>query len=342
MLSGFIDFISKENLCTPTDRILLAVSGGMDSVVMARLFSKAAYDFGIAHCNFLLRGKESDEDELFVQQLAETYNVPFYSVQFPTEKYARENKMSVQMAARDLRYKWFNELCRDENYNFVATAHHLDDSIETFFINLLRGSGIKGLAGIFPRSGNIIRPLLFASRKEIENFINNEKITYREDSSNQDTKYLRNQIRHNILPLFENENPSFRENLASAMDHLNNALGIYKQLVKEKQASLISRKGQQAFIMLSDLETLDPIRTWTFELLQPFGFNYSTCCDIIESLKSQSGKSFFSDSHRIIKDREKLIISPRSTDETNAIYKIERSEKRRLSFPLDCRLKYLN
>ena len=184
MLNEFIKYCKKEKLFKPDDKILLAVSGGIDSVVMAELFFLAGYDFGIAHCNFQLRGKDSDKDEKFVKDLVTKFNVPFFIKRFDTFNYSDENKISIQMAARELRYYWFTELLEKEDYTITATAHHRDDSIETFFINLIRGTGISGLHGILPKQGNVIRPLLFAGRDEIEDFQKENKIKFREDKSN--------------------------------------------------------------------------------------------------------------------------------------------------------------
>jgi tRNA(Ile)-lysidine synthase len=195
MLKRLYEYVRANDLVSKNDRVLLAVSGGMDSVAMAELFHRAGFHFGIAHCNFGLRGKESDEDERFVEALAKKYHVPFYVKKFLTAEEAKESKVSVQMAARELRYEWFETIRSAEGYDLVATGHHLDDQVETFFINLLRGTGIAGLHGILPKNGNVIRPLLFASRDEIGEFVRQNQLVYREDSSNTSKKYLRNRIR---------------------------------------------------------------------------------------------------------------------------------------------------
>ena len=200
MLEAFQRFITTNHLCTTEDKILIAVSGGIDSIVMLDLFYRAGYSFGIAHCNFNLRAEESDQDEVFVKGLAEKYNVEYHVKSCDASVYAEKSKCSIQEAARELRYQWFDELCLLEGYKKIAIAQHTDDQVETFFINLLRGSGVAGLKGIPVKRDLIIRPILFAERSDIERYVKNEKLAYREDSSNLSNKYLRNQIRHKLLP----------------------------------------------------------------------------------------------------------------------------------------------
>ncbi|MEI6900992.1 MAG: tRNA lysidine(34) synthetase TilS, partial [Bacteroidota bacterium] len=206
LLEKVKSFVDQKKLFSPKEKILLAVSGGIDSVCMAVIFSKAQYSFSIAHCNFQLRGEESELDEVFVRKLAELLNVPFYSKKFLTTDYADDHRLSIQMAARELRYQWFNELREREKFNWIATAHHHDDVVETFFINMMRSSGISGFHGILPKKDKLIRPLLFASREEIVSFIKENRIEYREDKSNLESKYLRNRIRHQVLPVLKEIN----------------------------------------------------------------------------------------------------------------------------------------
>ena len=213
MVSEFKKFISENNLIKPGDKILLAVSGGIDSMVMTHLFQSLDYKIGIAHCNFSLRGRESDKDQEMVSLYASEHNIPFYSTRFETKAFAKKNKLSVQMAARDLRYKWFEEIRTKHGYDSIAVAHNLNDNIETLLINLTRGTGLTGMTGMRPVSNRIIRPLLFATRQEIMSFQIRHKIAFREDKSNADTKYTRNKIRHLIIPVLKEINPSIETTL---------------------------------------------------------------------------------------------------------------------------------
>jgi tRNA(Ile)-lysidine synthase len=310
MLQELKNFISDEGLFGKETRVLLAVSGGLDSSVMAELFFRSGYAFGIAHCNFQLRADESVRDEQFVREMALRYNLPCFIRRFDTLSFARKNKLSVQMAARELRYTWFEELMSRESYDCLATAHHLDDQIETFLINLSRGTGIAGLHGILPRQGRIIRPLLFATRAELEKFANEQGIEYVEDSSNTSLKYTRNRIRHKIIPQLEKLNPSFRKEMGDTIRRVREAESIYLSVVeKEKKRLLIPDKVGYK-IPVSELKKLSPAKTWLFELLSDFGFTTSVIEDIYLSLDEQPGKIFFSLTHRATKDRQYLLIEP--------------------------------
>ena len=310
MLKEFKAFVESEKLFGAEDRILLAVSGGIDSVVMCELFHSAAYRFGIAHCNFNLRGKESDADEAFVQSLAKKYQVPFYHKKFLIKKDASEKKISIQMAARELRYHWFEELRIKEQFDLIATAHHLDDQIETFFINLLRNTGIAGLHGILSKQGNLIRPLLFTHRGDIAVFAQKHKLTFREDSSNAETKYLRNKIRHEIIPVFCELNPAFPKILTETIQRIRETEIIFRDTMVELRKKIIRNDSKGIHIRIADLKKLSPIDIYAFELLSPFGFNEAVISDILHSADEGSGKIFYSQTHRLIKDREQFIINP--------------------------------
>jgi len=220
MLQPFKKFVQKEKLFSADDKILLAVSGGVDSVVMCELFHKAGFNFGVAHCNFCLRDLESDEDEQFVKELSGKYGAGFHSKRFETEKNAKKNGISIQMAARELRYNWFEKLRTTKNYDYIAVAHHKDDEIETFLINLIRGTGIAGLHGIRTKNNFIVRPLLFATKSEIEKFAQKAKLSFRNDSSNQELKYVRNKIRHSIIPILKEINPNLEETIAQNINKI--------------------------------------------------------------------------------------------------------------------------
>jgi tRNA(Ile)-lysidine synthase len=231
MLKSFQSHILKQKLFSQKDKILLTVSGGVDSVLMCELFHLAKINFGIAHCNFQLRGDESNGDEAYVRSLAKKYNVEFHTIKFNTSTFAKKNKLSTQIAARQLRYEWFEKLRTEHHYHFIATAHHQDDSIETFFINIVRGTGISGLHGILPKQGNIIRPMLFTNKEQILKYVKKQKLKYREDSSNASDKYVRNKIRHQIIPLLKELNPGFEKTMENNILHLRDVETIYKNYI---------------------------------------------------------------------------------------------------------------
>lgn len=309
MLDQFKHYVTGYRLFGPGEPILLAISGGVDSMVMAELFHRAGYNFAIAHCNFGLRGAESNQDEQFVASIAETYGVQLFVNHFKTREYAGFNKVSVQMAARTLRYEWFDELLQTEGFKVVATAHHLDDQIETFFINVLRGTGISGLHGILPFRSRIVHPMMFAFRREIEEFAGDEAIAYREDSSNRSSKYVRNKIRHDLVPLLGEINPEFRKTITGTIDRMRETeilLGNHIEQVRERVEVL--NDGMVTY-KIPEIKKLLPIEVYLFELLQVFNFNRSVTDEIAAALDELSGKQFFSSTHRIVKDRDLLLIS---------------------------------
>jgi len=308
MIEAFKDYLSIEKLISPGDKILLGVSGGVDSLVMVELFDLTDIPFGIAHCNFKLRGTDSDLDEAFVKQLARQKKVDYFVNEFDTRTYAEENGVSIQMAARDLRFEWFKSLVNDSDYQYLATAHQIDDQIETLFVNLSRGTGIAGLHGILPKQDWIIHPLVFAYRSQIEAFAKERKLAYRTDHSNSSTKYVRNKIRHEILPLFEEINPDFRRSVHKTINRIRETEMVYNNAIAEKRNELIEVEGNRILIPISKLFELNPINTYLYELLSPFGFNSDAVADILSSLKGESGKQFLSASHLLVKDRLHLII----------------------------------
>jgi tRNA(Ile)-lysidine synthase len=335
MQDRFITYILEQKLVTRNDKVLLAVSGGIDSVVMLDLFRRSDFQFGMAHCHFHLRGHESDEDERFVKQLSRRYKSQYHVTHFNTETYARENKLSIQMAARELRYNWFEEICDQYGYTHVATAHNQDDVIETFLINLGRGTGIRGLTGIKPKSGRIIRPLLYASRSEIKQYADKCAIAYREDSSNLSVYYTRNKIRHEIIPLFEEINPSFRSSLVETIRKLNDIEDIYLNSIENIKNELFEKKGESAFIDLKKLDSLPGKLTILFEILSGYHFISSQIAGIIDSLKAHSGKQFYSSTHRLIKDRNAFIITPLKESESKRYYIDEGMEQVREPISMD-------
>jgi len=314
MIEQFKNNILVHKLFQKKDRVILTVSGGVDSVVMAELFFRSGFNFAIAHCNFQLREDESSADEFFVKKISEKYKVPFFVNRFNTSEYANNKKISIQMAARELRYNWFEKLLEEQNYDYIATAHHQNDQIETFFINLLRGTGIAGLHGILPKQSKIIRPLLFATRDMIENYAKENKIIFREDSSNSSLKYQRNYIRHNILPHFKTISPDFENIMFENIDKIYQAEQVMNQYIEIKKKELIQADKNGIIININKLKELFPIKIFLYHFLNQYGFNNETIDNIIPILDTTSGKQFFSSTHRIIKDREQLIITQISND----------------------------
>ena len=310
MIEQFKKYIKKKNLFSDNDKILLAVSGGIDSVVMTELFSLAGYNFAIAHCNFKLRGNDSDKDENFVKELATKYKVPFFLKVFNTRKYSDDNKISIQMAARELRYYWFTELLNSEDYRYTATAHHRDDSIETFFINLFRGTGISGLHGILPKQGDVIRPILFTGRDEIEAFQTENNIMFREDKSNLSDKYLRNKVRHKLFPIIKEIEPDIEKVMQKNISRFAETENVYFKEIDQKRKIAVRKENEKILISIDELKKLKPLRAYLYEFLLPYNFNFSDVENIINSLDGISSKQFYSPTHRLLKDRNSLIIIP--------------------------------
>lgn len=326
MLDEFTGFITDNLLFSRESRILLAVSGGVDSVVMTDLFHQAGYNFSLAHVNFHLRGDESDRDERFVRKLAAHYQAQIHVNHVDIAGYAKRYRISIQVAARDIRYQWFYELMLRQGYDYVATAHHLDDQVETFLINLARGTGIAGLHGIPVRQGKIVRPLLFATRKQIEDYASAHRLDFIEDSSNRSLKYTRNRIRHKIIPELEKINPSFRATLAETINNISDAEKIYLQAIEDTRNSIIDQRGNLITISVSQFFNLAPLKTLAFELLSPFGFNKSNIEDIIGLRDAVTGKEVISPTYRLVKDRELFIIVPRHDLKIKSEYELNRND----------------
>ena len=335
MLRDFNIFIRKRDLCKPDERILLAVSGGIDSVVMAHLFREAGYDCALAHCNFQLRGEDSELDEQFVRSLALSLEIPFFVKRFDVEAEMREKGISLQMAARDLRYDWFEQLLSEQALDRVATAHNRNDAVETFFLNLSRGSGIRGLKGISSRRGRIIRPLLFATRMQIESYQKTKKIEFREDASNLETKYQRNKIRHDVLPVMEQINPGFMEIMEGNMDRLGEVFEIYEGAIQKIRMDLFEESMGKIFISTEKLRTLSPLRTWLYELFSPYGFTRTQCEGIEKIMDAGPGRQSISTTHRLFKDRDRMILVPTGTDTFERYYLDGPEKHSSLPFPMD-------
>jgi tRNA(Ile)-lysidine synthase len=277
----FVEFLEKEDLLKEDSSVLLAVSGGIDSVVMVDLFHRAKVNFAIAHCNFQLRGKESDNDEKFVEQLAKKYSVTFFSTKFDTKKFGKTNKLSIQEAARKLRYEWFEEICKKHNIDSIATAHHLNDSIETFFINLVRGTGIEGLKGIPIKNGRIIRPLIIFTRKKIEAYAKKKKLKFREDSSNKEDVYLRNKIRHQLIPLLNKLNPKFEAIMEQTMNNLGFPIEIFSKEVLKTFSRHFEEENKSLTASISQIKTLPHPAQYLYYMLKPMNFNAETSEEIL-------------------------------------------------------------
>lgn len=309
MLSRFQKFIEENRLFARDSVVLLAVSGGVDSVAMLDLMVQSNFKVAIAHCNFKLRGAESDGDETFVKSLAESYDVPYFGTSFQTKEYASDNGVSIQMAARKLRLEWFEETRRANSFDCIALAHQQGDVIETFFINLSRGTGIRGLTGMKTKSQYLVRPLLFARRTEIVDYCRTHDLSYREDSSNAKQEYYRNKIRHSLMPVFLELNPRFSDNMIENIDRLREVEQIFQQSVAEALERCAIRKHDEVYLSIQELKYHDPLPTYLFEFIREFNFSKHDIPEIIASLDGPSGKVFFSPTHRLLKDREELIIS---------------------------------
>ena len=310
LLQSFDHFIKKENLFSPGDRLLLAVSGGMDSVVLCECCHRAGFDFIIAHCNFQLRGAESERDEAFVRQLAVRYNREVLVKRFETQQYAADKKLSIQVAARELRYGWFQGVAGGR---LIVTAHHLDDNIETLLMNFFKGTGIAGLRGMLPRQGGIVRPLLFATKTQLQQFAEDRQLSWVEDSSNLTDKYTRNYLRHQFIPLVQDRIPEAMHNLAGNIDRFREIEMIYRQAIGQIKHKLYEYSRSEIHIPVLKLKKLEPLNTFVYEVISDFGFSAQQTGAAIALLDSPSGKYIRSATHRILKDRNWLIITPHET-----------------------------
>ncbi len=308
LYTNFTRFIGEKQLLQKEDKVLLAISGGIDSMAMLALFGRSPYKYIIAHCNFSLRGEDADQDQALVEKEAKRLKIKCLTKCFDTQSYASTHKLSIQMAARELRYNWLEQVRKQEGCSHIATAHHLDDAIETMLINLVRGTGIAGLQGIPVQNQHIIRPLLFASRHEIEDFVRQTIIPYREDASNQETKYLRNKIRHHILPVLSEINPSLATTMGGFFEKMRAASTFYDLWIEQVKKKCVKEMGNETHIILKPLLQQQHPDTLMYEFLKHAGFSSATCHDIFKNHQLQTGKSFSSATHQLLKDRGKLIL----------------------------------
>ena len=340
LLEGFKLFIKQQNLFQSKDKLLLAVSGGVDSVVLCELCKHAGYDFTIAHCNFQLRGAESERDENFVKELGKKYEVEVLIKKFETEKYATENKLSIQVAARELRYSWFNELLADLKISSkssgskippwgvggLLTAHHANDNIETLLMNFFKGTGINGLHGILPKQGNIIRPLLFAKKEELNQFATENNLSFVEDSSNALDKYTRNYFRNQLIPDLQKVFPQVEDNLLDNIERFGEIEMLYRQAVNLEKKKLLEKKGNEIHIPVLKLLKTAALNTMLYQIIKEYGFTAHQTNEVAGLLKSETGKYISSTTHRIIKNRNWLIIAPNKTTDAENIF-IEETDK---------------
>lgn len=311
MLSNFITYIQQQELFRLSrDRILIAVSGGMDSVALVRLCQKAGIKFGTAHCNFQLRDQESDADAQFVQELAEQIDVPFYQVSFDTKKEAARTKKSIQVAARDLRYEWLEEIRNTNDYQYIAIGHHHNDSIETLLINLTMGCGIRGLHGILPKNGYLIRPLLFSTRADIEQYMQENNFDYREDSSNSNTKYTRNALRHLVLPQLQRINPNLEQTFEENFLRFRETEALYDYAILQLTKEAVFKKQDQLWIDIQKVSQAPSPLSLLYEILHPYHFKSSKIQYIYNRRSEESGALYTSKTHQLLRDRTHWILSP--------------------------------
>ncbi|MEG1671976.1 MAG: tRNA lysidine(34) synthetase TilS [Alistipes sp.] len=317
LLGKFQRYIENNRLATHDDKILLTVSGGVDSMVMLALFAASGYHIGVAHCNFQLRGTESEEDEVLVQQQAAKYGVPCYNQRFETTAEIERTGDSMEMVARRLRYAWFDELSREHSYTVVAVAHHADDSIETFFINLLRGTGLRGLTGISTHIGKIIRPLMFASRREIHEYAISQHIPFREDSSNRSTKYLRNKIRLGLIPCIREINPKFTSLMHKNIGRLTDAQLFINHGIERIREEAVTTENGIDTIHIDRIDRAFPLDFVTYELLNSaYGFKGDVIDSLCRALKQEaSGRRFYSKDFTATTDRGTILITRTTVDD---------------------------
>jgi len=323
-----LDFLNKKKL-------LLAVSGGIDSMILVDTFYKLGLDIGIAHCNFKLRNKSSDKDEQFVLENAEKLNIPVFNISFDTKSYASKHQLSIQMAARELRYEWFRKISSENHYDYLLTAHHKDDVIETFLINFSRGTGLDGLTGIPEKNNEIIRPLLPFSRSDINVYAAKNKLKWREDKSNTDTKYLRNKIRHQVIPVFKELNPSFSNSFSQTICNLNESKAFISQQIEQLKKTIITSKDDSLSIDIAALKIHGSEKFILREILKEYQFTQWD--DVLNLLSAQSGKFVTSATHRLLKNRDELILS-KITKEHSKSFQITEDTKK-IKKPLHLKFK---
>lgn len=325
-------YIIENELLTGEEKLIVGVSGGADSVALLDILHSFNIRCVVAHCNFHLRGEESNRDEKFVEALCKRYNLKYEKIDFDTEGYAKKNSISIEMAARDLRYNWFEQLRIIHLADKIAVAHHRDDSAETILLNLIRGTGIRGLTGISPKNGYIIRPLLCLSRQEILDYLAERKLSYVDDSTNSEDMYARNKIRLNVIPELEKINPSAKDSIIRTSEHLTQVANIYQAYIEQVKGTIF-QEGKINIVLL--IQYIEP-EAILYEILSPYGFNSATVRQIFESVISQSGKLFYSDTHELLKDRQYLVLKKKEGLSIDSFTIGEDMEQ--LSFPIQLKI----
>lgn len=331
MLTNFQNHIIKRLSFLKKSRLLIAISGGIDSMVLTHLCHKLGFNMSLAHCNFNLRGNESDADEDFVLQLAEDLDLEVFIESFDTENYAKKNKRSIQMAARELRYQWFEELADQLKFDYILTAHHADDNLETFLINFTRGTGLEGLTGIPQVNGKFVRPLLQFSSEVIQNYAKENHIKWRDDSSNKSVKYLRNKLRHEVIPILKEINPSLLDSFQNTLHNLKDSSDIIADRVETfLNKAIESSTDNEVKFKISEFKSVDNPKAYLYKSLKEFGF--AQWDDILNLLDSETGKQVFSPTHRLIKNREHLLLSSILAHDDTQILISEEESKIETSF----------
>lgn len=313
VVEQLLNHINRYALCKTTDKILVAVSGGLDSMVLLHLLKAAGFRIGVVHCNFQMRGDDSQADEELVRVTCAESNTSYFVRKFDTNDYATTHGISIQMAARDLRYIFFQELLQRESYDYLATAHHFNDSIETILLNFVRGTGIDGMAGIAPKKEKIIRPLLFATRKMILDYANKHKITWREDSSNLTDDYQRNFLRHQVIPKFLEMNPGFEEGFRDTQERIAGSVLFKQAYVSGILSAAVDTRDNKSVVNIRKIQESVSPAVLLWELIKHLGFNYDQCRQIVND--HQSGKLFFSDSHQLLIDRTQYFIERKQSSD---------------------------
>lgn len=308
MIKKFNEFIAQENLFKHDDKILIAVSGGIDSMTLLHLFNQCNFNFSVAHCNFKLREQESDGDQEFLERFCIDNKIELFVKSFDTKETATMNKVSIQMAARELRYNWFEKTIKENGFSKYATAHNLNDIAETFIINLTRGTGIKGLSGIKAKNGNLVRPLLFAKRTEIESYAKENNINFRHDSSNNETKYLRNAIRHKIIPVLESLNPSVLDSIKHTTSLLKGAENSYLKEVNHLKKKILKPNGQAIQLDFAEITSHKLNAELMYEIIADHGFSYDIAKKLTGFKSLQAGKTFYSKTHKIVCNRDAFLL----------------------------------
>ena len=326
LLTRFQRYIKDNQLLTERDRVLLAVSGGRDSMLMASLFSQTSYQFAIAHCNFGLRGTASDQDEILVRKFCKENNIIFFVNHFDTAEFAKKNGISIQMAARELRYSWFDYLAEENNFDAIAIAQHHDDQIETLFVNLFRGTGIRGLHGIRPKSNKYIRPLLFLQADEVLTSLKKYDIPYRDDQSNFSTDYLRNKIRLNLVPVMREISSNFEDTMRKNISYFREEKNVFEQLLENERKCFFREEKKWICIDKSILSKYTSNLAVLFQLFKPYGFSKGVLQNLLDQQKAQPGLIFESAFYELLLDRQKLFLRKKTPAKKDTIFLLKKSE----------------